>query len=222
MDWNKGHSKECEELLQEGPPAEDRRAITYPSHPPRPLEGKRQRFQPVVRERRFGNDVLFPEYEIVTEQEEEALTRKAESLQAKLDLSQGRYLPSTDPEQRANEPHPDEDEGEDEESLRERTETQMQILESYRRKLREVKGEEFDEETFEEDNQVDSNFMLFQEITESAPQQCLRYSFANHPLWVHSQGKPTHIPLCGTCGATRVFEFQVGASPSLPRLTPSA
>lgn len=205
MDWTKGHSEECPQLVQAatGP----LQKTIFPDQPPHPLEQRRTHIHlPAPRKRRFVNDAIFPEFEIVTEQEEPEITGQAEKLQFKLDIQSGRLLGCKEGDGVGAD---DEDDGADEDTIRERTETQMQILEGYRKHLRSIQGEGFDEEQFEEDNQIDNHFILFQEIVEHSPDQVLRYSFANQPLWVHSKGRPTHIPLCGTCGAPRVYEFQV-------------
>jgi len=204
LDWTKGHSEECAQLDQAA--TEPLEKITYPDQPPRAATQRRTQNPLPPRKRRFVNDAIFPEFEIVTEQEEEEVSAKAEKLQFKLDIQSGRLLASQEGEGVGAD---DEDEGADEDTIRQRTETQMQILEGYRKHLRSIHGEGFDEEQFEEDNQIDGHFVVFQEIVEHSPDQVLRYSFANQPLWVHSKGRPTHIPLCSSCGAPRVYEFQV-------------
>ncbi|XP_057688809.1 programmed cell death protein 2 [Corythoichthys intestinalis] len=58
-----------------------------------------------------------------------------------------------------------------------------------------------------EDNKV---FQRFKKKIAPEPQQVLRYSRGGSPLWVSSQHIPSDadIPVC-TCGAKRIFEFQV-------------
>ncbi|KAK2854181.1 hypothetical protein Q5P01_006842 [Channa striata] len=58
-----------------------------------------------------------------------------------------------------------------------------------------------------EDNKV---FQRFKKKIASEPHQVLRYSRGGSPLWVSSQHIPSDqdIPPC-TCGARRIFEFQV-------------
>ncbi|XP_038557192.1 programmed cell death protein 2 [Micropterus salmoides] len=58
-----------------------------------------------------------------------------------------------------------------------------------------------------EDNKV---FQRFKKKIEPEPHQVVRYSRGGSPLWVSSQHIPSdqNIPPC-TCGAKRIFEFQV-------------
>ena len=88
----------------------------------------------------------------------------------------------------------------------------MQILEEYKKNIDEIQVDGYedkeDEEDWNEKSVVDATFLLFQEIISTSPEQVLRYSFGNKPLYVHSKGKPSEIPPC-SCGSNRVFEFQV-------------
>ncbi|NXQ80016.1 PDCD2 protein, partial [Nyctibius grandis] len=78
-------------------------------------------------------------------------------------------------------------------------------------------GEAFqslDEETLEamakHETEEDKIFQMFKEQVAAEPEQIIRYSRGERPIWVSSENIPEDddIPNC-LCGARRIFEFQI-------------
>jgi hypothetical protein len=79
--------------------------------------------------------------------------------------------------------------------------------------------DEEDDKSVPPESVSDSTFLQFQNRTNRAPDQVLRYMHGNvgcfppmqEPLWFSASGKPelNDIPVCHSCGAKRVAEFQI-------------
>ena len=57
--------------------------------------------------------------------------------------------------------------------------------------------------------QEDKMFLRFKEKMSNYPDQVLRYSKGDKPLWVSQLNIPTSNPNCELCGSKRKLEFQV-------------
>ncbi|CAI9742920.1 cell death 2 [Octopus vulgaris] len=57
----------------------------------------------------------------------------------------------------------------------------------------------------------DKEFLKFRRRIRPDPEQVVRYHLGGNVLWVSSDNKPSEhsIPPCSSCGAQRIFEFQV-------------
>ncbi len=58
----------------------------------------------------------------------------------------------------------------------------------------------------------DENFVKFQETTDKAPDQVVRYWRNGQPLWISTKNIPDQrkdIAKCELCGSRRIFEFQI-------------
>ena len=60
------------------------------------------------------------------------------------------------------------------------------------------------------DSESDPDFEKFRDFVEKQPDQILVYNYGGKPIWFSSKEKlETPPPSCPSCGAERVFEFQI-------------
>ena len=152
--------------------------------------------------RRFEHNFLFKEFSIESEIEAKNATKLIEK------LKEGKL-----------------DEDDEDELIKEREESNDEILEKLKAKLKEYHGEAFDEEEWKNKNSPNRNFLIFQQVIADNPNQILRYHFDGTPLAItddpsqllsdnndnnnNDNNNINRIPPCPLCNAPRVFEFQV-------------
>ncbi|KAJ3126372.1 programmed cell death protein [Nowakowskiella sp. JEL0407] len=167
--------------------SKDHQILHWPSHK-RICSPQQSSDQP------FKSKPLFPEYEIVSEDEPETHVDEAQDdpivNQEKIDQTLKEFNR--------------------EEKLKKEIEEQFKdvVLEQ--------------EEAEDSDAYVDKAFLKFQKRVERSPEQILRYARVNEdpqdaiPLWASDLNKPNPIsgesqtiPSCPNCGTDRAFEFQI-------------
>eukprot|EP00339_Tiarina_fusa_P027702 CAMPEP_0117062842 /NCGR_PEP_ID=MMETSP0472-20121206/43818_1 /TAXON_ID=693140 ORGANISM="Tiarina fusus, Strain LIS" /NCGR_SAMPLE_ID=MMETSP0472 /ASSEMBLY_ACC=CAM_ASM_000603 /LENGTH=331 /DNA_ID=CAMNT_0004782207 /DNA_START=17 /DNA_END=1009 /DNA_ORIENTATION=- len=163
-DWKNGHNSECEKIITQATGQLQKTLI--PDIPEAPIQQKRRNYRRIKRDRRFTNQLLFKEFEIVTEPEDKKISDNIEKLQFRADVEGGRLLGA------GNDPDEDDDDNPDENEIRKRTEEQMKIFAKYAEKTHDsLSTDGFEEEEWAEKSTTDTTFMLFQQIISSSPDQ---------------------------------------------------